>query len=113
ISVYVINDYQALPFVTYANPYTSVLRAPDAAPAGSLISDLQVVVYGWSFSPIFTSTNLAWPITPDLFDRLYRSREPFWTQLRSEDRLYNVYFANDSRFIYALGYPGATIFEHL
>ena len=113
ISVYVINDYQALPFVSYANPYSTVLRAPDAAPRGSLVGDLQVVVYGWSFSPIFTSTNVAWPITPDLFARLYRSREPFWTQLRSEDRLYNVYFANDSRFIYALGYPAATIFQHL
>jgi signal transduction histidine kinase len=113
ISVYVINDYQALPFVSYANPYSNVLRAPDAAAQGSLVTDLQVVVYGWSFSPLFTSTNVAWPITPELFARLYRSRQAFWTQLPSEDRLYNVYFANDSQSIYAIGYPTATVFQHL
>ena len=59
---------------------------PAGAPRGSVLNDLQVVVYGWSFTPTFTSGNVAWPITPDLFRRLYQSREPFWTRLRCEGR---------------------------
>jgi signal transduction histidine kinase len=113
IIVHVINDYQALPFIASANPYNDLLRSADVAPQGSVIMDLQVVVYGWSFSPLFTSGNVAWPITPDLFKRLYQSRARFWMRLPVEDRFYNVYFANDQRFIYALGYPTATIFQHL
>src|SRR5207249_9953452 len=35
------------------------------------------------------------------------------TSLQTEGRRYEVYFSNDSRFIYALGYPTPTPFEHL
>ena len=113
IIVHVINDYQALPFVSTANPYRDALRSPGNAPRGSALTDLQVVVYGWSFSPIFTSGNVAWPITPDLFTLLYRSRTPFWTQIEAEGRAYDVYFSNDKRFVYAIGYPAPTPFQHL
>jgi signal transduction histidine kinase len=113
ILVHVINDYLALPFVSTPTPYREVLRSPDTALRGSVLNDLQVVVYGWSFTPIFTSGNVAWPITPDLFSHLYHSRAPFWRQLETEGRQYDVYFSNDSRFIYALGYPSATWFQHL
>jgi signal transduction histidine kinase len=112
ILVHVINDYQTLPFVSTPHPYRDVLRSPAGA-LGSVPSDLQVVVYGWSLTPTFTSGPVAWPITPDLFRRLYQSREPFWTRLDAEGRRYDVYFSNDSRFIYALGYPSATWLQHL
>ena len=62
---------------------------------------------------MFTSGNVAWPITSDLFSRLYASRTPFWTQLQAEGRTFNVYFSNDRRFVYALGYPASTLFQHL
>jgi signal transduction histidine kinase len=90
-----------------------VIRFPGAEPRGSIIPDLQVVVYGWSLTPIFTSGNVAWPIGQALFGPLYRSRAPFWTTLEAEGRAYEVYFSNDQRFIYALGYPAPTWFEHL
>ncbi len=113
ILVHVINDYQTLPFVSTPHPYRDLLRAPAGLPRGSVLNDLQVVVYGWSFTPTFTSGNVAWPITPDLFRRLYQSREPFWTPLDAEGRRYDVYFSNDFRFVYALGYPSATWLQHL
>jgi signal transduction histidine kinase len=113
VFVHVMNDYRALPFVSTPDPYREMLRSPDSPPRGSILPDLQLVVYGWSFTPLFTSGNVAWPITPALFDRLYRSREPFWTKLDAEGHSYDVHFSNDSGFIYALGYPSATWFEHL
>jgi signal transduction histidine kinase len=113
IIVHVINDYQALPFVSTANPYREVLASPESGPAGPAIADLQVVVYGWSFSPTFTSGNVAWPITADLFNRLYRSRDAFWTTLDAEGRTFDVHFSNDQQFVYALGYPAATLFQHV
>ena len=113
ILVHVMIDYQALPFVSIPDPYRDVLRSPESPPRGSVLSDLQVVVYGWSFTPIFTSGNVAWPITPELFQRLYRSRQPFWTQLEAEGRRYDVHFSNDKNSVYALGYPASTWFQHL
>jgi signal transduction histidine kinase len=113
ISVHVMNDYSALPFVATPDPYSDVLGAPDAAPRGSILPDLQVVVYGWSYSPIFTSGNVAWPITPGVDARLYGSRQPFWAALDAEGRSYEVYFSNNSSYVYALGFPSPTWFEHL
>ncbi len=109
----IINDYRALPFIATGSPYSDALRSPDVAARAAPLSDLQVVVYGWSFSPVFTSANIAWPIPPDVFQRLYRSREPFWTTLDAEGKAYRVYFSNDQRFVYAIGYPAPTLFEHL
>jgi signal transduction histidine kinase len=113
VAVHVMNDYSALPFVATPDPYSDVLSAPDAAPRGSILPDLQVVVYGWSYAPIFTSGNVAWPITPDVDARLYASRQPFWTTVDAEGRNYEVYFSNNSSYVYALGFPSPTWFEHV
>jgi signal transduction histidine kinase len=113
ILVHVMIDYQALPFVSTPDPYRDVLRPQEPSPLGSILADLQVVVYGWSFTPLFTSGDVAWPISPDLFERLYASREPFWTRLDTEGRAFDVHFSNNSSFIYAIGYPSATWFQHL
>ena len=40
---------------------TKCSAAPAALPPASRIADLQVVVYGWSLQPIFTSGRIAWP----------------------------------------------------
>jgi signal transduction histidine kinase len=74
--------------------------------------DLEVVVYGWSLQPLFTSGRVAWPISNDLFDRIYQTGTPFWTVLEDDDRIYDVHFTQNRSGIYALGYPTPTLFEH-
>jgi nitrogen fixation/metabolism regulation signal transduction histidine kinase len=75
---------------------------------------VDVVIYGWGLGPIYTSRRVAWPITDDLFARIYQpSREPFWTTIRRGGDRYDVYFANDRQFIYAIGYPALSVFDHL
>lgn len=112
VVVHVVPDYQALPFVSSANPYYEVLGVANASTQSSRVADLQVVVYGWSFNPLFASGHVAWPISRDLYQHLYQSHQPFWVTLTAEDRPYNVYFASDRDGIYALGYPVPTLFEH-
>jgi signal transduction histidine kinase len=115
IIVHVVFDYETLPFITSQSPYYEALRGPadaasiDAGPAG----DVEVVVYGWSRRPIYTSGGSAWPLDEATFERIYRSRQPFWTRLEKEGNDYNVYISNDRASIYALGYPIPGIFEHL
>jgi signal transduction histidine kinase len=75
--------------------------------------DVEVVVYGWSLGPVYTSGRSSWPISGALFDRLYESREPFWETVRRDDEIYRVYFANDRAGIYALGYAAPTLFDRL
>jgi signal transduction histidine kinase len=109
-------DYRTLPFITSQNPYFEVFRpAEGAAPVeGTTGSDVDVTIYGWSLSPIYTSGRAAWPITDALFARLYDpARKPFWTEVETGGRRYNVYFSNDRVFIYAIGYPSLTLFDHL
>jgi signal transduction histidine kinase len=109
-------DYRTLPFISSQNPYFEVFRpAEGGAPReGTIGSDVDVAIYGWSLSPIYTSGRAAWPITDALFARIYDpARRPFWAAVESGGQHYNVYFSNDRVFIYAIGYPMLTLFDHL
>ena len=105
------NDYQALPFVDVADPYDEVLDRGGPRD-GSRITDLQVVVYGWSLRPLYRSGRTTWPISEATFARLYQSRAAFWTTAVADARSYNVYFTQDRAQIYAVGYPAPTVLDH-
>ena len=81
----------------------------EGPPAG----DVEFTVYGWGLTTIYSSAPDAWPLDDATFERVYRSREPFWTVLDKGNATYNVYFANDRQFIYALGYAIPGVFDHL
>jgi len=113
IVIHIVPDYRALPFVSTANPYYEVLGGPGTGTAGSRIADLQVVISGWSLTPIFASGRVAWPISDEIYSRLSRSRAPFWTKVSVDSQRYEVYFLSDRAKFYALGYPPPTFFQHL
>jgi signal transduction histidine kinase len=111
IVLHIIPDYRTLPFITSQSPYFEVFRTQGGAPAeGTTASDVEIVIYGWGLTPLYSS-GAAWPITEELFARIYHSREPFWTELERGDARWHVYFSNDRNGIYALGYPALTIFD--
>ena len=112
VVVHVVPDYRSLPFVSFGNPYRDALAGGASAARRAEFSDLQTVSYGWAFYPLFSSGRVVWPIAIGLHDRLYASRDPFWTVLTSDNVPYHVYFANDRAGIYALGYPVASWFRH-
>ncbi len=115
IVVHVVFDPRRLPFISSQSPYFEVFRpAEGGAPReGNTGSDVDVVLYGWGLGPIYTSGRAAWPIGEDLFARLYDpSRTPFWATVNHGGR-YHVHFTNDRTFIYAIGYPALTVFDHL
>nr|MBA3296708.1 HAMP domain-containing histidine kinase [Acidobacteriota bacterium] len=114
IVVHVVPDYRTLPFITSESPYFEVFRRDGGAPREGITGhDVDIVIYGWGLTPLYASGAAAWPITDDLFARTYRSREPFWTEVRSGDRRWHVFFSNDRSGIYAIGYPKLTIFDRL
>jgi signal transduction histidine kinase len=115
IVVHVVVDYRTLPFITSQSPYIEVFRPPDSgAPReGTTATHVETVVYGWGLGPIYMSGRVAWPITEELFRRLYKSREPFWTEIGHGGETYRVYFANDRAGIFALGYRAPTLFDDL
>ena len=114
VVIHVPLDYRALPFIPSLNPYHDVLRAvslpPDSPP---LDADLELAIYGWGLSPLFTYGSAGWTIDDALFERIYASRAPFWTTLRAGDRTSAVYISNNRAGIYALGYPLLAPFDHL
>ncbi|MEZ5320388.1 MAG: ATP-binding protein [Vicinamibacterales bacterium] len=112
IVVHVVPDYQSLPFITSANPYREVLASSDETANVPRFEDLEVVIYGWGRTPVFTSGTAAWSVSDALFSRLRKSRQPFWTELNSDDTQYEVYVVNDRSFVYAFGYPHPTPFEY-
>ena len=112
VVVHIVPDYRALPFVSSANPYYDVLSL-DAHQRRSSIADLQLVVYGWSLQPIFTSGRISWPIDKEIDQALAQSRQPFWRDREASDRAYHVYFLNDRAGVYALGYPSPTPLQHV
>ena len=112
IVIHVIPDYRTLSFITSQSPYFEVFRSEGGAPAeGMTGSDVDIVIYGWGLTPLYASGATAWPITGDLFTRIYGSRDPFWTELDRGDVRWHVYFSNDRNGIYGLGYPALTLFD--
>ena len=114
VVVHVPLDYRALPFIPSQNPYHDVLRAaPRPADARPADAEVDLAIYGWGRSPLFTYGSAAWTIDDALFERIYASREPFWTTLQAGGRTSDVYISNNRAGIYALGYPVLTRFDHL
>ena len=113
VVVHVALDYQTLPFISSANPYTQLLRPP-ALPRleGRTGQDVELVIYGWGLQPLFSSGRDAWSLGDGLFERIYASRDPFWTTLAKGGRRYTTYVANNRVGIYLLGYPVFGLFEH-
>ena len=114
VVVHVPLDYRALPFIPSQNPYRDVLRAAPRPPeARPIDTDVELAIYGWGLSPLFTFGPAAWTIDDALFERIYASREPFWTTLRAGGRTSAVHVSNNRGGIYALGYPVLTAIDHL
>jgi signal transduction histidine kinase len=114
VVVYVMLDYSALRFISSQSPYFEFLRGPRAeSRAGTAASDVELAVYGWGHTPIYTSANRAWQLDDEIFERAYKSREPFWTVLSRGDGRDYAYVSNDRPGIYVLGYPVITTFSHL
>jgi signal transduction histidine kinase len=112
IVLHIVPDYRTLPFITSQSPYFEVFRTQGGAPReGTTGSEVEIAIYGWGLTPIYASGRAAWPITEDLFARIYGSREPFWTDLVRGNTRWHVYFSNDRNGIYALGYPALTVFD--
>ena len=112
VVIHVVPDYRSLPFVSMGNPYRDALAGGTPTATRAELSDLQTVIYGWAFYPLFSSSRLAWPLDPALQDRVYASRDPFWTDLTMERQTYQVFVANDRAGIYAIGYADAGWFRH-
>ena len=114
VVLHVVPDYRTLPFITSQSPYFEVFRSGEGAPAEGITgSEVNVVIYGWGLTPLYASGSVAWPITEELFARVYRSREPFWTTMGRGDGRWHVFVSNDRSAIYAIGYPALTLFDRL
>ena len=110
-------DYRTLPFITSQNPYFEVFRpAEGAATAGR--DDWQRCrrrhLRLESQPDLHLGRGRPGRSSDALFARIYDpSRQPFWATVTSGGRRYSVYFSNDRVFIYAIGYPSLTLFDHL
>jgi len=112
--VRVVFDYRTLPFIRSQSAYFDAFSASGANPLeGPPAGEIEFTVYGWGLTAIYTSGQGAWPLDEATFARVYRSRQPFWTVLNKGTTRFNVYFANDRQFIYALGYVIPGVFDHL
>ena len=114
IVVHVPLDYSSLPFGTTPIPYYGVFQ-PDRAfsASGRIGANVQVAVYGWGLTPLFTTGPDVWSIDENLFEAIYRNQIPFWTQLTANGVHSRVYFSNNRYGIYALGFPILTPYDHL
>jgi signal transduction histidine kinase len=112
--VHVVLDYRTLPFITSQSGYFDVFGSSASSPIeGPPAGDVDVVIYGWGLTAVYMSGNDAWPLDDDTFRRIYTSeRTPFWTVLSKAATRDHVYFTNDRQFIYAIGYPIPSVFDH-
>jgi signal transduction histidine kinase len=112
IILHVVLEYETLPFISSQNPYLEVFRAGPELEEGTPAGSVEVTIYGWGLAPVYTSGRSAWPITDELFQQLYQSRDPFWAETQNGGGRHRVYFSNDRERIFAIGYPVSTLFDH-
>ena len=114
IVIHVILDYSNLSFISAQSPYVALLREqkPVSAEPGPREA-VEFSVYGWSRRPIYMYGRDTWPLTEELFQRVFASREPFWARATLGGADHDVYFLNDRVGIYALGFPLTGAFGHL
>ena len=116
IVVHVMLDYRNLPFISSQSPYFELFRPTESRAPGEGVpgSDVDVAIYGWGLHPIYSSGRTAWSINDALFQRIYdAARRRSGPRIARGDGVYQVYFSNDRFFIYAIGYPALTLFDHL
>ena len=114
IVIHVPLDYSSLPFGTTPIPYYGAFQPDRAFSApGRIGANVQVAVYGWGLTPLFTTGPDVWSIDENLFETIYRTQTPFWTQLTANGVRSQVYFSNNRYGIYALGFPILTSYDHL
>ncbi len=114
IVVRVMLDYRTLPFISRQSPYLQSLQIDRGTRSESEAGhDVEFAMYGWSRAPIIESGTRVWPLPDPVFNRLVRSREPFWADLDRDGVPYRVYFLSDRGEIYALGYPVITWQGHI
>jgi len=113
IVLYVMLDYNALRFISSQSPYFQFVRGTPPDTRTGTGSDVDLAIYGWGHLPIFVSSNRAWQLGDDVFQRAYQSHGPFWTVLSRGDVRDHAYVTNNRAGIYVLGYPVLTTFNHL
>ena len=106
-------DYENLPFTASRSPYVDLVRPEDPIRSGVAGQDVEYAVYGWSRSPLYSSSGAAWPLPIDVFDQVAQSRESIWAELRRGDERFDVYLMNNRGGIYALGFPVVSALDHL
>ncbi len=107
-------DYESLSFIASRNPYVELFERGTTPPLpGAPGHEVELVIYGWGRQPTFVSSQTAWAIDEALFQRIYASRERFWTRLAKDSTLYDVLITNNRAGVYMLGYPIHTRFDHL
>ena len=107
-------DYENLPFIPSRSPYVDLVRPEDTLrDEGVAGRDVEYAVYGWSRTPVYSSSGTAWPLPMEVFERVVRSRDSFWAELQRGDERFDVYLMNDRGGIYALGFPVVSALDHL
>ena len=108
------DDYENLSFIPSRNPYVELLRPQDPLRRqGAAGRDVEYAVYGWSGTPVYSSSGTAWSLPDEVFSRVLRSRESVWEELRRGDTRYDVFLMNNRGGIYALGFPVVSALDHL
>jgi signal transduction histidine kinase len=114
VAIHLMLDYSNLSFISAQSPYVALLRSQEAEPSEpGPRESLDFVAYGWSRRPLYVSGRQSWPLSEEIFARIFASRDPFWARVTVGDVGHEVYFLNDRFGIYALGFPTASSFEHL
>src|SRR5690606_39717118 len=104
--VHVMLDYSSLPFLSTQGPYFDLFRGREpAAPGPTPQRDVDLVLYGWGRSAIYSSAGRVWPLPDEVFDRAYASRDAIWPTQWRGDRLYDIHVANYRLALYVVGYP--------
>ena len=108
------DDYENLPFIPSRSPYVDLVRPKDPRPAEGVAGrDVEYAVYGWSRTPLYSSSGTAWPMPDDVFAQVVDSRDSRWAELRRGEGRFDVFLMNNRFGIYALGFPVVSALDHL
>jgi signal transduction histidine kinase len=110
VVIYLLVDYDILPFLYSANPYFEVLRATSIPSLDQI--DLGIAVFDDQGKLLFNPDKISTGIPASVLQNLGPTQESIWSTFTDRNKKYMSLYFRDNRRIYSLFLPQKNFFQY-
>lgn len=109
--LYLLVDYDMLPFLYSANPYFELLRVSSLPSLNQF--DLGFAIYDLNAKLIFDPDKISSGISPPLLEDIQASSGSLWASFKAKNKKFECFYFRSNSKIYALFLPVKNVFDYI